>query len=296
MNISHKKGMTNINIKNFVLSYYKNAADGLHIQRVEKVGEAKNPHTHDYFQIYYIVKGSLIHYMEDASSELSRGDMFIVPPGCLHYIREAPNTVFYSFSFMPDSFGEADSLNRFTLKFLSSLQEGSKILRPKITVPSEDILFTENIMEHIYREFTAQNVGCGEVIRSYAVVLITMFARIYFESMPDKLTAHFENSRQTVLHCIQYIEANCSENITLDEMARYSAVSKSSLCKLFPEITGCTFNQYLHKCRIEKACEYIKQGYKITAIYGLCGYNDFSTFYRNFKRIMGVSPQKYKEA
>ena len=42
--------------------------------------------------------------------------------------------------------------------------------------------------------------------------------------------------------------------------------------------------------------ELIKKGYKITAIYGLCGYNDFSTFYRNFKKIMGVSPDIYKKS
>ena len=44
-----------------------------------------------------------------------------------------------------------------------------------------------------------------------------------------------------------------------------------------------------------KAEEYlIKKGYKITAIYGLCGYDDFTTFYRNFKKIIGVSPKEYK--
>lgn len=285
-----------MNIKNFVLSYYKNAADGLHIQRVETVGEARNPHTHDYFQIYYIVKGSLTHFMEDTSSRLSKGDMFIVPPKCTHYIKDNKGTVFYSFSFMPNSFGEPDDSNRLALNFLHRLEVDSSSLRPRITVPSEEILFVEHIMEHIYKEFNNKNVGCGEVIRSYAIVLITMFARIYFESMPEKLSPHFDNSRQMVLHCIQYIEANCSEDITLEEMANYSAVSKSCFCKLFPEITGHTFNQYLHICRIKKACEYIKQGYKITAIYGLCGYNDFSTFYRNFKRIMGISPQEYKES
>lgn len=55
------------------------------------------------------------------------------------------------------------------------------------------------------------------------------------------------------------------------------------------------FNNYLNICRVKKATEYIKDGYKITAIYGLCGYTDFSTFYRNFKKIMGVTPMEFKK-
>ena len=41
--------------------------------------------------------------------------------------------------------------------------------------------------------------------------------------------------------------------------------------------------------------KYIEDGYKITAIYGLCGYNDFTTFYRNFKKIMGCSAEEYRQ-
>ena len=46
-----------MNVKNFVLSYYKNSAENFHIQKLDKVSEAQKPHTHEYFQIYFISKG-----------------------------------------------------------------------------------------------------------------------------------------------------------------------------------------------------------------------------------------------
>ena len=34
---------------------------------------------------------------------------------------------------------------------------------------------------------------------------------------------------------------------------------------------------------------------RITAIYGLCGYSDFSTFNKNFNKFKGMSPLEYKK-
>lgn len=286
-----------MDIKNFVLTYYKNAADGFHIHRVEKSTEAQKPHTHMYFQIYYVIKGTLTHFVSGESSHLSRGDMSIIPPGTVHYINPEQDTVFYSFSFMPDSLGEPGQHNRLAINFLRSLQSDTDNyqIRPKITLPSDEIFYVEGIMEHILKEFTEKPFGHGETIRSYAILLITMFARSYFEARPGDMTSHFEDNRQFVLHCIQYIDHNFADKLSLEEIAKRSAMSKSCFCKLFYQITGHSFNNYLNMCRIKQATVYIRQGYKITGVYGLCGYSDFSTFYRNFRKFMGISPQTYKE-
>ncbi len=279
-----------MDIKKFVLSYYNNAAENFHIQKVEKTYEAKKPHTHEYFQIYYIVKGSLTHFIENKSSILCQGDMFIIPPGVVHYISPEPNTIFYSFSFMPDFLDKTNQNNKLVALFLRSLLTNKNIL-PKVSVGSEDIFYIESIMERMLNEFNSKSFAFNEIIHSCTILLVAVIARNYFEknTLPD----FFDNSKQFVLHCIEYIENNFTDRITLDEISKRSAMSKNSFCKLFYELTGHSFNSYLNICRIKKATEYIKNGYKITAVYGLCGYNDFSTFYRNFKKIMGVSPKEF---
>lgn len=282
-----------MDIHNFVLSYYQNSADGLHIQRIHTSTDASKPHTHDYFQIYYIARGRLTHYVENASSVLSRGDMFIIPPGSLHYIAPGPDADFYTFSFQPDIFGETNHCNRLVNHFLSTLTANREI-QPKITLPSEELLPTEGIMEQMLKNFTAKPLGYGEALRAYGVLLLTQFARLYYESMPLTLSPGPENNRQAILHCVQYIKDNFAENITLSDITRMCSMSKSCFCDLFRQVTGTSFRKYLSQCRIEKAIHYIRQGYKITAIYGLCGYNDFSTFYRNFKEVTGLSPESYR--
>lgn len=282
-----------MNIKNFVLSYYKNSAENFHIQKPDKVTEAQKPHTHEYFQIYFISKGGLYHHIDNESAQLKQGDMFIIPPGVTHYISTMPNTVFYSFSFMEELLINANSkIAKNFLRYLKSSE--NKSVKPKISIKSEQIFYIESIMAHILKEFNEKPLAYCDTVGAYAQLLVTMLAREYFSKANANISAHFESSKQFVLHCVEYIDNNFADKITLDEIAKKSAMSKSNFCALFNKITGYSFSNYLNNCRIKAACTYIKKGYKITSIYGLCGYNDFTTFYRNFIKIMGMSPRDYK--
>ncbi|MBQ4518530.1 MAG: helix-turn-helix domain-containing protein [Clostridia bacterium] len=284
-----------MDVKNFVLSYYENSAENFHIQKVDKVTEAQKPHTHDYFQIYFISKGSLEHHVEDQSAQLSQGDMFIIPPGVAHYISPSQNTVFYSFSFMEELFQDPYTNSKLARNFLRSLHNKENIyVKPKILMNSEEILYIGNIMAHILKEFSNKPIAYYDTVQAYAQLLVTMLAREYFSKNGHSISEHFEDNKQFVLHCVEYIENNFADKITLNEISKKSAMSKSNFCALFFKITGHSFTGYLNTCRIKAATSYIKKGYKITAIYGLCGYNDFSTFNRNFNKIMGMSPREYK--
>ena len=276
--------------KRFVLSYYKNAIQGIHIQRIACTEEAQKPHSHSYFQIYYVLKGSLLHSTAQAEAHLSAGDMFLIPPSAVHCIRSPRDTEIYTFSFMPDIFGEAGDSNRVALGFLRSLPS-EHALFAKADVSREDSEQAKALLDKIYLEFSEKKLGFGEAIRAYALLLITILARSHAGAIPPEAVA--DETAARIEHCAKYMDANFSEEISLSEMAAACAMSKSFFCKSFLAHTGMTFHRYLQGCRIRAALKYMEKGYKITAIYGLCGYSDFSTFYRNFKKITGCSPKAY---
>ena len=285
-----------MDIKNFVLSYYKNSTENFHIQKVDMFTEAQKPHTHEYFQIYFVSKGSLEHHVENDSAHLNQGDMFIIPPGVTHYISMSPNTVFYSLSFMENLFSEQYINSKLAKNFLSSLRsKETENIKPKITINPEELFYIESIMTHTLKEFNTKPLGYYDTIQATTHLLVSMIAREYFSKTVLNISDNFENNKQLVLHCVEYIENNFAEKITLNEISKKSAMSKSNFCAMFLKITGSSFNEYLNTCRIKAATSYIKKGYKITAIYGLCGYNDFSTFNRNFNKIIGISPREYKK-
>jgi len=275
--------------KNFDIDYYKNADLGIHVQCIENSSEAIKPHTHNYYQIYYILRGTLCHVTDCDSLTLTRGDMFIIPPGREHHIENVENALFYTFSFTPDSLNLTD-VGSPAKHFLIGLESGE--IKARVTVPDDEILLIEDIMEKMLREFSERRVGYEDVLRSYAVILLTVLARNYYrvsDSFPQG-----SDSRSMILYSVEYIKSNFADELTLDLMCRKCAMSKSSFCKLFLSVTGMSFKAYLNSCRVREAVKYVNKGYSIGGIYALVGFNDFTAFYRNFRRIMGCSPMEFR--
>lgn len=284
-----------MDIKKLVLSRYTDATKDFHIIRITRPQQDVHMHFHDYYQIYFIRSGSLVHHTETAFAPLSYGELFIIPPNMPHYIEAEPDTVdFYSMGFMADFFMDGRSGNKLIADFLYFLKTATaKDIQPKFSLLHEDILFAETIFNRIMDEFSSDRPAKMEMIYEYASLLMTMFARIYFEQ--KTLSLRSEQNKETVMHCIAYIQNHFDEDITLDEITRHSAMSKTRFCSLFSEITGTSFKNYLNMFRIKKASEMIRTGEKLASVSTYCGYNDFSTFYRNFKKYMSVSPAEYQD-
>ena len=282
-----------MDIKKFVLSYYKNATGDFHIIRINEPKEALALHSHDYFQIYYIRSGKILHHIEGSAAELAAGDVFILPPNVPHYIEKLDDDVdFYSLSFMPDYFQSIKESNKLLLDFLYYLRTQSlKNIQPKFTLSYEDVVFVEMLVKRIMEEFAGEKAGKDDLIKECVSVLLSVFARVYFEQRAEVLIS--EENRQLVMHSIEYIKNHFDEEITLAEIVRRSAMSKTCFCTIFNSIVGMSFKEYLNRYRIDRAAELIAGGGKISAAANCCGYGDFSTFYRNFKKYMGMSPAQF---
>jgi AraC-like DNA-binding protein len=280
-------------VKKFQLAYYNNATDEFHIQCVTDTHLASHPHSHGYFQIYYVISGNLYHYVGGESACMVKGDMVIIPPDVIHHVSADGGTVFYSFSFdsgfLLNSIGTPRPVTNLLYDLLRS--DVDKI-RATVSMPVEDIFYMESLMAHILREFVEKPMGYYDNVRMLASLVISYLARSYYEIHSVK--EYVKANKEIIRHCVEFIESYYSEDISIDKVAQQFNMSVSSFCKLFITETGYTFNHYLNRRRIEKACEYISAGYKLTALSAYVGYNDFSTFYRNFKKHIGVSPSEYK--
>ena len=282
-----------MNVKKFVLSYYKNAAENFHITRISSPNEARNIHSHNYFQIYYVIGGRLTHHLENRQAELTAGDIFILPPNQPHYIGTPDGAVdFYSMSFLADYFQNVTEGNKLILDFLLYLQrEQTEKIAPKISLSYEDTLFASTLFKRIMTEFSGTKPGKNELIREMVSVLLSLFARVYFEKNDAALVAG--ENRQLVLHSIEYIKNHFDEEITLTEILHRAAMSKTNFCAIFRSITGMSFKEYLNRCRVEHAAELIAAGEKVSSAAVRCGYGDLSTFYRNFKKYTGMSASAF---
>lgn len=95
----------------------------------------------------------------------------------------------------------------------------------------------------------------------------------------------------------EYIKANYSNSITLEDVAREINISPQYLSKLFKEETGENFIDYLTSIRIKIAKSLLESDERSVKEISLSiGYSDPNYFSRIFKKIVGVTPTEYKES
>ncbi len=280
-----------MNVKKYSLCDFENATKDFHISCVSSQSSALRIHMHDYFQIYFMVGGKLIHHLESRKALLSVGDLFILPPNIPHFIELAEEKgQFYFVSFTMDFFQK--SANKRILDFLTFLQrERKEDVEPQISLSYEDSVFIQTLLERILKEFSGDKPDKQEIVKEAMCVVLSLLARVCFEKEESALIS--KENKRIVMHCIEYIKEHFDEEITLSDMAKCSAMSKGYFCTIFNSIVGMPFKEYLNRYRIEKAAELISSGEKVSVAANLCGYSEFSTFYRNFKKYGHISPSEF---
>jgi AraC-like DNA-binding protein len=102
-------------------------------------------------------------------------------------------------------------------------------------------------------------------------------------------------SNKKIVECIDYINTHLQEPISPDSLAKQFYLSKYHLMHCFKEETGCSIGSYLSTKRLLLAREYIQEGMSATQACYECGFHNYSTFFRAWKKCFGNSPTSKKE-
>lgn len=109
----------------------------------------------------------------------------------------------------------------------------------------------------------------------------------------SKYTEYIASTDSIPVQIIDYINKNYTNNITLDMISEKFFVSKPTILAVVKRITGFAFKEYLTNLRLDTAVKLLKtseQTAQKVAI--LCGFNEYSAFYKAFRKKYGFSPKK----
>lgn len=95
---------------------------------------------------------------------------------------------------------------------------------------------------------------------------------------------------------LSYIDAHLGAPISLDELAALTARSKSSFCHLFEERMGTSPKRYILQKKLALAGKLIREGVPPTEAALQVGYDNYSSFYRIYKKHAGTAPSDGKPA
>jgi two-component system response regulator YesN len=98
-----------------------------------------------------------------------------------------------------------------------------------------------------------------------------------------------------VAEAVDYLKRHYQSKIQLQEMAERLGLSPVYFGQQFKRETGCHFNDYIHRLRIDEAKKMLRRtDMKVAVIAAALGYHDTDYFTAKFKALTGESPSSYK--
>lgn len=121
----------------------------------------------------------------------------------------------------------------------------------------------------------------------------------YAQKMIRDIARHIEadktgSSHATILELLAYIEENYHKDIGLNELADMVGMSTAYLSVLFKSEVGTSYVKYLTDLRVKHAKKLLRDGYKVSEVSEMVGYNNYRYFCDIFKRCVGKTPNEYK--
>ena len=106
-----------------------------------------------------------------------------------------------------------------------------------------------------------------------------------------------EDSLSPIGKAMQYIRKNCSEKLSVKDIAREAFLSEFYFIRLFKRLTGSTPAEYIKACRISKAQIILKrEDLSVEEVAERVGYENTSSFIRAFCSITGQTPKQFKRS
>ena len=259
-------------------------------------------HKHDFIEINYVISGKGYHIVGEHEYVISKGDLFIinydVPHGFFPLKGSNEDPLVYDIIFMPQfldvSLFSYSNFHDFDSSFLfKSYFPKSIIASPDINLQGTDFNEIGDLFSKMYLEYKFKKKGYCDIIRAY---LIELFIKIFRYMDKDNSQALSVKNKELIDKALEYLRQNFNTEIKLEDISMKSFISKNYFSKLFKEVTGINFSDYLQKLRIDEVCSLLRStDMKVVDIALKSGFNDITSFYDVFKKHTGFTPGDYRK-
>lgn len=151
----------------------------------------------------------------------------------------------------------------------------------------------QDCMEDIHQA-DKQKQGIGFFLTSRINQLFYLIAQVKENNTQKKDEKAIQE--QYLKNAINFISQNYSHQISIEDIAQHTGISRKYLCTLFKNFLNITTQQYLINHRLEKACQLLKNKHlSITEVAFSVGYENSLVFSKAFKKNKGIPPSKYRK-
>ena len=263
-------------------------------------------HHHDYFEIEIIISGKATHILNGNKFEIKKGFAYFLNPADFHelLIAKGDHIELLNISFdmfFIDAEIIFDIINTFSQSVIEIGENDFDFilaLSERIITEYKESKFMYNGSYYISAYKKNKNIYGDAFIKNSIeiIIILLMRAKKNFTDLSDK-NIMLNKDLKLLQKILVYIHSHFKKDITLDDIAEYTLLSKSSLCNIFKKAKSKTIVQYINELRLSYSARLLEAyNLSISEICYECGYKTLPHFLRDFKKVYGTSPLKYKNA
>lgn len=269
INLEHNNSGPNFQLRYISVSKYENDWKSI-------------PHTHQISELFYVLNGKGVFYIEDEVVPVEKDDLMIINPHIEHTEKTFPSDPMEYIVFGVEG-----------LAFSSDLSNGNSSKGYNHYSYGSDQNPFINFAQLMIREFDEKQPGFETVCHGLLQVLLIYISR------KQNLNVISDSSFQLSKECAlakRYIDANYAKNITLDVLAEITHINKFYLAHSFTECMGQSPINYLTEKRLDASKQLLaNSNLSVAQVASNTGFSSQSYFSQIFKKKVGITPQQYRK-
>ncbi|WP_409344488.1 helix-turn-helix domain-containing protein [Paenibacillus sp. MBLB4367] len=248
-------------------------------------------HFHDTYEVYYLCSGERYYFIKNRTYHVKAGDIVFIGKNELHKTTEAYRPVherllinFHDRFLMPNWEHESKSLQ---LPFHGT----SNVLR----LEEADRRIALELLLGIEKEWQARKQGAELFVQALLTQLLVFCARL----MPSTGIESVERTgpqERKIGEIVAYINNHFDRPLSLQHISRTFFISPYHFSRLFRDITGFTFIEYVNNVRVMEARRLLREsGEPVIRVAERSGFDSIAHFGRVFKQIARCSPTAFRK-
>lgn len=254
-------------------------------------------HHHMEVELIHFHEGAGLQFIGDHISRFEAGDIVLVGADLPHYWRfdevkeslsAASGGSYSTVIHFAENFWGSAFLNLPEIREIKQILERAK--KGLAVLQKNEPVIAALIQKIYHSEGVHRVIALMECLLAFAdtkkvkTLSSTGYSNTFIISEDDRMNRIYK-----------FVLNNFTRKIPLEEAAALINLEPNSFCRYFKSKTGKTFSGLLQEIRVGYACKLlIENSMNLKQICFESGFNNFSCFHQDFKRITGKTPKTYQ--
>lgn len=251
-------------------------------------------HFHNHLEIGYCYDGDGILTLEDKDLPY-KGKMFTVIPRNFPHTTNSNGQQVCAWEYLfIDADGYLERLYRDNPHMAERIMR--RVNQSALLAKEEDYRQLASLIHQIIETMRERKEFYREEVKGLTLALLMEIARCGQDENGEQPDKGCDGNSTVISMALDYISKHYSHQIRIEELAQISHISETHFRRVFSECMHMSPVEYINWVRIKTACDDLrKTNDSVGAIAERAGFATLSTFNRNFRRIMGISPQQWRK-